>query len=606
MKEFFFLIVLNFFVYTLIAQPSSFTWYNKHLDRINPISPAKNQRENGPCTVFASIAAVEAMSAIYYNFNGNSLILSESSVYNAGAESGCLGISCNGGADVPTVLDFIIETGVVDNQSYPYPDTGTICRNDCQEVFNAGHYNSLVTIPDWEQLTTITGTEAQKDTALKQAIMDYGPIIVTLGGYYNNGYVTKDLYPGTAYNTSHTILILGWRNNPGLEWHIKDSWHEKHSIYYRLKDSINIFNYSPTFYRIIPKIGNDSISCQGNECSQLYGNRYYEDWDQDGFYNWGLDTYPKPENCPGIDKMDIDDGDPNTIFRDGYDPLPAPYIYDTISKYVCPGGRIFTLNNFDNLSNLGFSVSWTVSPSGYFSSSPSGNNDTATVTPIASYLGKQCKIEFNLSYNSTLVKTYKFEFIINGPREDLVSMSVLDSYGGSPPGSGDMYYLCPNTTYNIFYYNYDNNCQTSNFVWDLPYGWTEHWDYGHVLSINTNDYPYGLLDVKANHCCADNQVRVYSLYFAEADCGEYFMAYPNPSSEFVDIDVVKDKISSEELVSDIKTYLSIVDKSGTTRFSTTFKGFPHRINTSDLPDGIYFMNIQFKDKRSSIRLVIKH
>jgi len=186
-------------------------------------------------------------------------------------------------------------------------------------------------------------------------------------------------------------------------------------------------------------------------------------------------------------------------------------------------------------------------------------------------------------------------------------MSVLDSYGGSPPGSGDMYYLCPNTTYNIFYYNYDNNCQTSNFVWDLPYGWTKHWDYGHILSINTNDYPYGLLDVKANHCCADIiPVKVYTLYFAEADCGEYFMAYPNPSTEFVDIDVVKDKISSEELISDIKTSLSIVDKSGTVRFSTTFKGFPYRVNTIDLPNGIYFMNIQFKDKRSSIRLVIKH
>jgi len=580
------------------SQPSSFTWQYRHTGWKNPISPAKNQGENGPCSIFAAVAGVEAMASLYYMLGGTQLILSESSIYNVGPEGGCTAITCGTGS-IQVALDTIRSVGIVDNVYYPYSST---CRTDCQQVFSSQNYNYKINIPK------SSGSQLTIDSALvlQQSIMDYGPIMVTLGGNYGGYYATHYLYPGTSHNFDHSVLIIGWRQNPELEWHIKDSWFEKPTIYY-LSSSIDIFNFQPTFYRVHPLDEfNNPISCVGDGCPTAFSNRVPEDHDNDGFYNWGFEPFP-PDDWTGIGFMDFDDGDPNTIFRNGYNILKGPYISDTISKYVCPGGRIFTLNNFDNLSNLGFSVNWTVSPSGYFSSSPSGNNDTATVTPIASYVGKQCRIEFNLSYNSILVKTYKFEFIINGPREDLVSMSVLDSYGGSPPNSGDMYYLCPNTTYNIYYNNYDNNCQTSNFVWDLPYGWTKHWDYGHILSINTNDYPYGLLDVKANHCCADSiPVKVYSLYFAEADCGEYFMAYPNPSSEFVDIDVVKDKISSEDLVSDIKTYLSIVDKSGTVRFSTTFKGFPYRVNTSDLPDGIYFLNIQFKDKRSSIRLVIKH
>ena len=84
------------------------------------------------------------------------------------------------------------------------------------------------------------------------------------------------------------------------------------------------------------------------------------------------------------------------------------------------------------------------------------------------------------------------------------------------------------------------------------------------------------------------------------------MAFPNPSSDFVDIDAIKDKVSSEELASDIKTSLSIIDKVGTVKIKTEFKGFPYRVNTSDLPDGLYFLYIQFNDKKSTIRLVIKH
>jgi hypothetical protein len=69
MKKLFFLL---FCIQSIIlcAQPSYFTW--KKLDSgdnkgFNYISPAKNQREQGPCMIFSAVAAVEAMSQIYYH-----------------------------------------------------------------------------------------------------------------------------------------------------------------------------------------------------------------------------------------------------------------------------------------------------------------------------------------------------------------------------------------------------------------------------------------------------------------------------------------------------------------------------------------------------------
>lgn len=581
MKKKILLFIFVFCVFSLNAQPPSFSWAYRHGHsgtNYSYISPAKNQGESGPCHVFASVAAVEAMAQIYYNkINANpGLNLSERLLYNDSGE----GLLCEA-SDITNALTYFVNTGVIDEASFEFPGSSPWCRSESPPT--TGNYNFRVTIPRFTPMTI------GNDNDLKKAILDYGPLVVKLDGIHEGHYATYAFY---GVDEPHSVLLLGWGESTN-SWHIKDSWYGSPSISYF---NINLFNYSPDFFRVDFDYNNEKIESAEGVCDYLIRDSNPVDDDNDGFYNWGMDSAPRPSGWPGTSLMDFDDSDSTTIFLYNYKKLEAP----TISGpgYVCSGGASFTLNNVPSI--MADSISWSVT----YCTPSSGTGSTAKITP-ASYIGKNCKITFTIRYNGTV--TYEKDFVINGPREDLVSMSVLDSYGGSPPGSGDMYYLCPNTTYNIFYYNYDNDCQTSNFVWDLPYGWTKHWDNGHVVSINTNDYPYGLLDVKANHCCEDvTPVKVYTLYFAEADCGEYFMAYPNPSTEFVDIDVVKDKISSEELVSDIKTYLSIIDKSGTVRSSTSFKGFPYRINTSDLPDGIYFMNIQFKDKISSIRLVIKH
>lgn len=52
-------------VFYLYSQPNEFTW--RASSDTNYISPAKNQGELSLCKIFAAVAAVEAMSHIYYN-----------------------------------------------------------------------------------------------------------------------------------------------------------------------------------------------------------------------------------------------------------------------------------------------------------------------------------------------------------------------------------------------------------------------------------------------------------------------------------------------------------------------------------------------------------
>lgn len=62
-----FTVLLSLVTIIAICQPSSYSWYNPNNSNLNYISPYKDQGEQSPCGVFAAIAAIEALSHIYYN-----------------------------------------------------------------------------------------------------------------------------------------------------------------------------------------------------------------------------------------------------------------------------------------------------------------------------------------------------------------------------------------------------------------------------------------------------------------------------------------------------------------------------------------------------------
>lgn len=64
------LLLLCFVHIVLFAQPSIFSWQKgvaQMPSGFNYISPAKDQKEQGPCGIFAAIGGIEAMSQIYFH-----------------------------------------------------------------------------------------------------------------------------------------------------------------------------------------------------------------------------------------------------------------------------------------------------------------------------------------------------------------------------------------------------------------------------------------------------------------------------------------------------------------------------------------------------------
>lgn len=411
--------------------------------------------------------------------------------------------------------------------------------------------------------------------------MNYGPLVVNLLN------VGCDLHPNSnPCNYNHSVLLVGWNNST---WHIKDSWPDENGIYYT---SLNLFSYTPSFYRIYPVYNSNTMDCDGSDCS-IFNNRYYVDSDQDGFYNWGLDSSTKPAGCPGPDKMDFNDNEASQIFWDGTSVLPTPYISGT-SGVVCQSGSSFTLNNVPS----GFSCNWYVSQNAYcFNSPTSGSGSSVTLYPNSSCVGKAAEITFNISNNGTA--SYKKSFTVNCPIETQTSVSVLDSYGSGVD------YVCPYKNYTVYFHNNDFNCPTSDFDWVLSSGWTENYSASNYMSFNTNDTYYGYVEIWAKTSCSPStRIHLYTLYLGSGNCDD-FLLYPNPTRDYVNIEINGQKLRSGDLNTKLDCVVSIIDKSGITRHSTRINSFPYRLDTSNLPEGVYFINFQYNNKLYSTRLVIE-
>jgi hypothetical protein len=97
-----------------------------------------------------------------------------------------------------------------------------------------------------------------------------------------------------------------------------------------------------------------------------------------------------------------------------------------------------------------------------------------------------------------------------------------------------------------------------------------------------------------------------SPYFAAAECDDYFFAYPNPSADYVNIDINRDKLNLLDHTSVPECLLTLLDRSGIIKLKTVVKGFPYKIDTDKFPEGIYFLTIVFGNTSSTIQLIIDH
>ena len=570
----FFTVLLSIVTISAFCQPSSFSWYNPNNSNLNYISPYKDQGEQSPCGIFAAIAAIEAMSHIYYNkafpYNSGGIDLSEAEMYSM-----CSGYGANlGAANAVNTLNHCTINGIIDESCLSYPTTSPFYIQPCSKCASP---SLKVQIPGYEQFYP------NSDQVVKRAIIDYGPIVVSaqnIGGA---------LHPDGGTN-GHSFLIIGWSESG---WQIKDSWPGGAGIYL---NNLNVLSsqYSSKFFRVKYEHNGEVITCTGTGCSSVFSSRSFTDNDGDGFYYWGIG--PKPAGCPGPCKMDFNDADPGKIFLDdNYNPLRAPVL--DCPDYACSAGSPFRLNNIPR----GFSVSWSVSPSSYFNSPISGNDSVAVLYPKTMYTGSTGTITFTITDGCSSIN-YQKSFTINKPEYERISINVVPSYAPDPILFNEVWLLCRNSTYYI-YLNNTSGCSTSNYQWSIPAGWTLYEQTGNYIRINTNETPSAMLTVSATTCCNTNHL-IKTQYFGESySCGGYFMVYPNPATSEVNIEF--DDTFDLKTV-DKTTTLEIYDSDYSRKYNAEKLEKRIKIKTTGWKRGHYYIIFSYKGQRYYERIAIEN
>jgi len=518
---------------------------------------------------------VEAMSHIYYNkpFPSGTygIDLSEAEIY-----SGCSGFGSTGSASIEEALHYIDTTGIINESCFPYPQSpcDSFFRTDCNNICPTPSYE--VNIPGYEQLYISTAQD------LKRAIIDYGPIATFLA---HSGY---ELH-GSIGDENHAVLIIGWN---GSQWHIKDSWPGEERITYT---SINVFNqeYGAMFYRVKYEDDGNTITCSGSGCSSVFSGRSCTDDDEDGFYNWGIG--PKPAGCPGPCKMDFNDADPTTIFLDdNYNLRLAPEL--DCPDYACTAGSTFSLTHIPP----GFSVSWSVSPSGYFNSPTSGNDSVAVIYPKTMYTGSEGTITFTITDGCSSLQ-YSKTFTINMPEPEEISINVVPSYAPDPMYYSGVWLVCPNSSYYIYLIN-NSDCSTSNYQWNIPPQWTKYGQSGNYVHINTNGTPAGVMYVTATNSCCDMSYVIKTQYFGESyNCG-YFLAYPNPATTELTIEF-DDKFDMKTV--DETTTLEIYDLGFTKKYKAEKIEKKIKVRTAGWKEGFYYVILTYKGQKYSEKIKVE-
>ncbi len=270
--------------------PDFFDWRNLH-GNIDYVTPVKDQASCGSCWAFGGIGALEAGINAYYNNPDLDFNLSEQDLVSCYLGDGCSGATS---VEIESMFsDYFQNTGVTDEQCFPYSATNNVCSNKC------------VT---WQENAWKTASYESPDMTvedIKSTIIEHGPVDVGMKVYedfmsYDNGiynHVTGDLL---GY---HSVLIVGFGVYDGADyWIVKNSWGEDwgENGYFRIFTNECWIN-SLFAYTI-------------NQPEYLVGpmnpEKICTDSDNDGFCYWGLGN--KPNNCPTCDNLIYDCDDSNS------------------------------------------------------------------------------------------------------------------------------------------------------------------------------------------------------------------------------------------------------------------------------------------------------
>ncbi len=193
---------------TTAELPSTYDWRD-----LTGLPPVRNQGGCGSCWAFSTVGALECAIRIK---DGVDVNLSEQWLVSCNTN----GWGCNGGFFAHDYHEWKTDPcndfGAVLETDFPYTATDAACN--CP-------YPHPYTIENWAYIGNSYSVPSVD--AIKQAIMEYGPVSVAV--YANSA---MQAYNGGIFNgcesagTNHAVVLVGWDDNQGTNgvWFMRNSW----------------------------------------------------------------------------------------------------------------------------------------------------------------------------------------------------------------------------------------------------------------------------------------------------------------------------------------------------------------------------------------------
>lgn len=197
------------------AAPATLDWRNFSGDGTRPpgsyVTGIRDQGNCGSCWAFATTAALESNVLLTDKTPNQECNFAEQVLVSCSGAGDCKGGYISGASY------YIRDIGLPVESCFPYTATNNNCGNACST-----YQTSTAVIDSWHYVATTAPTV----TALKDALVAYGPLVTTMEVYSDFYSYKSGIYSVTAFGTyqgGHAVLIVGY-NDLGQYFIVKNSW----------------------------------------------------------------------------------------------------------------------------------------------------------------------------------------------------------------------------------------------------------------------------------------------------------------------------------------------------------------------------------------------
>jgi C1A family cysteine protease len=185
------------------------TYDLRNVNGSNYITPIRDQGNCGSCVSFGTTAAVEGTYEVVQGDPNTGIDLSEAQLFYCGG--GPLGVTCETGWEPDPALNYIVNTGLVDEACFPYTagdQACSLCSDWQSRVMQITAFHQITSTSDMKTWISSNGP-------LTACFAVYNDFFSYVSGVYTH--VTGDFAGG------HCVCCVGYDDNQGC-WICKNSW----------------------------------------------------------------------------------------------------------------------------------------------------------------------------------------------------------------------------------------------------------------------------------------------------------------------------------------------------------------------------------------------